>query len=68
MGLLEEVLVLVGEVVALGVIAGLISLEFEVIWAEHDLSYSLAPFRVNLNTSKILIVLKLSFMNIYFPF
>ena len=47
-----------GEVVALGVIAGLISLEFGVVWAEHDLFYSLAPFRVNLNTSKILIVLK----------
>ena len=57
MGLLEEV-VLVGEVVALGVIAGLISLEFGVVWAEHDLFYSFAPFRVNLNTSKILIVLK----------
>ena len=57
-----------GEVVALGVIAGLVSLEFGVVWAEHDLFYSLAPFRVNLNISRFLEVFKLSFMKIYFPF
>ena len=43
-------------VVALGVIAGLISLEVGMVCAEHDLSYYFAPFRVNLNTSKSLSV------------